>query len=168
MAGRESSGFAAADADLFVDRPWVIVPAGGTSHRHVIRTTAMAWATGARPIELAADAHDRAVAAISHVPLVVAAALVEAAAGGRTGDWPLARTLAASGWASATRLAKGDPEMGAGILATNAAAVGEALRALRDATLEWLELLGGDGQPDAAALRERLAAARQVLEEDAE
>ena len=160
MAGREHAGFEAADADLFVDRPWVIVPVETATHQHVVRTTALAWATGARPIELTAEAHDRAVAAISHLPLVVAAALVEAVTA--RGDWPVARTLAASGWASATRLARGEPGMGAGILATNAPAVAARLRDVRAVLDGWIADLDPAAGADAGALRARLEAARDA------
>ncbi|HEX8026458.1 MAG TPA: prephenate dehydrogenase/arogenate dehydrogenase family protein, partial [Candidatus Limnocylindrales bacterium] len=167
MAGKELTGFGAADPDLFVDRPWVIVPVGIATHRHVVHATALTWATGARPLELTAEAHDRAVAAISHLPLVAAAALVEAVTS--SGDWAVARALAASGWASATRLAKGDPEMGAGILATNATEVAARLRRARDVLDAWiaeLEVGSGGGAPAGPrpeALRSRLAAARDAL-----
>jgi len=164
MAGREASGFDAADGELFVDRPWVVVPASLGTHRHVVATTAMAWAAGARPIQLTPDAHDSAVAAISHLPLVVAAALVEAGAGGR--DWPVARSLAASGWASSTRLARGDPEMGAGILATNGPEVLARLRDLRAVLDRWIEELEVSDPPDVAGLRARLEAARAATDGD--
>lgn len=162
MAGREVAGVEASTPDLFVDRPWVIVPAPAARDRDVVNATALAWSTGARPIQMTAEAHDRAVAAISHLPLVVAAALVEAVAGGS--DRSVAHSLAASGWESATRLARGDPEMGAGILATNAAEIAERLRAMRAALDGWLELLdaANDG-PDPEAIRARLVAARDAL-----
>jgi prephenate dehydrogenase len=109
---------------------------------------------------VAAD-HDVAVALISHAPLVVSAALAEAAAG--RPEWSAARSLAAGGWAGMTRLARGDPEMGAGILATNRAAAAAALRAFGDAIDAWIELLEGDAE--AGTLRARLAAARDAASE---
>ena len=111
------------------------------------------------------------MAAISHAPLVVAAALVEAMAGGpgepEVAGWDSASRLAAGGWASATRLARGDPAMGAGIARTNAGPLAARLRDVRSRLDEWLALLeatGPDGLPDEAALRARLAAARARLE----
>ena len=80
MAGREMSGYAASSADLFVDRPWVIVPTDDVAA--IERVEALATATGARPRRMTADIHDEAVAAISHLPLLAAAAIVEAVAGG--------------------------------------------------------------------------------------
>ncbi len=117
---------------------------------------------------MTAAEHDAAVAAISHLPLVVAAALVEAVAG--TGDapdradWPVAAGLAASGWQGMTRLARGDTTMGAGIIATNGPAIAARVRDLRDALDAWLEELERAGGPDAASVAERLAAARRRLE----
>lgn len=167
MAGRETTGVASATADLFVDRPWVIVPTAPARPIDVERVAALATAVGARPIQMAADEHDAAVAAISHLPLILAAALAESVAGPAEGaeTWPTARLLAASGWADMTRLARGDPEMGAGILATNAGPVAERLRALRDVIDAWLEVLDGDqGSADATTIRGRLEAARSALE----
>ncbi|HET9853116.1 MAG TPA: prephenate dehydrogenase/arogenate dehydrogenase family protein [Candidatus Limnocylindrales bacterium] len=165
MAGRESTGVAAATGDLFVDRPWVVVPGAHARPHDVTTVEALATATGARPRPMGADEHDAAVAAISHLPLVVAAALVESVAGGGdAGGWAMARGLAASGWRDATRLARGDPEMGAGILATNAAAVATRLRAMRDTLDAWIEQLEGDpAGADPAGLRRRLEAARAAL-----
>lgn len=175
MAGREVSGVAGATADLFIDRPWVLVPTTAAREIDVDRVAALAAAVGARPIRMTAAEHDAAVAAISHLPLVAAAALVEAVAlsDGSSEDWPLARALAATGWSDMTRLARGDPEMGAGILDTNRAAVATRLRAYRDAIDAWLHALEGDAGTDAAGtnatgtdaagLRSRLEAARKAL-----
>lgn len=165
MAGRETSGFDAATADLFVDRPWVIVqgatsPAGG-----VERVQALAIAVGARPVLMEPTAHDEAVAAISHLPLVAAAALAEAVASDPVG-WDAARPLAASAWRDMTRLARGDVDMGAGILATNARATAARLRAYRSAIDAWIESLDSGAAPE--VLRTRLAAARAALEGPAE
>ena len=164
MAGRERTGVEAATADLFVDRPWVVVPREGAGSTEIERVEALATATGARPIRLEAAEHDAAVAAISHLPLVVAAALAESVTK-QTNSWPLARSLAASGWSDMTRLARGDPEMGAGILATNAAAVRDRLRDLREILDTWIEQLDpGLGGGDAGELWGRLQAARDALE----
>jgi prephenate dehydrogenase len=160
MAGRETSGFTSATADLFVDRPWVVV-AGSAPEDGAEVVEALAIAVGARPVRMDAEAHDAAVAAISHLPLVVAAALVEAVAGDPS-TWGAAGPLAASGWRDMTRLARGDVDMGAGILATNAAAVATQLRAYRSALDAWITAL--ESGADADDLRRRLAAARRAIE----
>ena len=168
MAGRETSGFDAADAGLFRDRPWVITPAVNGGDEAAVR--ALALACGARPVVVAADLHDRLVASISHVPLLTSVALVEAVAGTADDpaeDWADARALAATGWRDTTRLARGDATMGAEILASNAEAVASVLHAYRDRIDGWLALLEAPDGPDAGALRARLAAAKARLEEPA-
>ena len=160
MAGRETSGFAAADAGLLLDRPWVVGPT--TDEAAVERVEALARATGARPVRLGAATHDAAVAAISHVPLVVAAALVETMADAP--DWSVAASLAAGGWRDTTRVARGEVAMGTGILTTNAEAVAARLRALIAALEAWADELERPGGPDAEAVAGRLRAARGHLE----
>ena len=165
MAGRETSGVAASTADLFVGRPWVIVPASSATANDVGRVEALAVAAGAQPVHMTAADHDAAVASISHLPLVVAAALVESVAGspGASG-WRTAKGLAATGWRDTTRLARGDPAMGAGILATNAALVADRLAAVRDVLDSWVQALREEGM-DAEALQTRLEAARAALDQ---
>lgn len=169
MAGRETTGVESATGDLFLDRPWVVVPSEGSGPVDTERVEALAAAVGARPVRMAAPEHDAAVAAISHLPLVLAAALVEsvAMAPAEGSSWAAARPLAASGWADMTRLARGDPEMGAGILATNAGPVAERLHGLRrtiDAWIEAIEATSPAGSGDRAdAVRDRLSRARDAL-----
>jgi prephenate dehydrogenase len=171
MAGREASGFGASAADLFVDRPWAVVSPVGAEPKDVERIEELARACGARPLRMAAADHDAATAAVSHVPLIVAAALVEALPPIESEPHAAARAaeLAASGWMSATRLARGDPSMGAGIAATNAGAIAQQLRAVRDALDGWLRELertgagANGGGPDPARLRVRFAAVRDRL-----
>jgi prephenate dehydrogenase len=170
MAGRETTGWVASTADLFVGRPWVIVPGDPADVAARERVGSLARACGAEPLTMTAAEHDAAVAAISHLPLVVAAALVEAVAEGGDGqiraDWPAAAALAASGWQGATRLARGDVEMGTGILATNGPAIAARLRDLQAVLDGWLAQLDRPDDPDHAAVAARLAAARRRLEED--
>jgi len=166
MAGRETTGYDAGDADLFRGRPWVVVEDGARAD-DVALVESVAVACGARPVRLDAATHDAAVAAISHLPLVAAAAVVEAVAGGPGGpppaDWPAAASLAASGWRDATRLARGDVAMGADIAATNADAIAARVRALRDVLDGWLAELERPGGPDPERLEARFAAARDRL-----
>ena len=171
MAGRETSGFGAASADLFAGRPWVVIPADPSDSVAIERVERLARATGATPMRMAAGAHDAAVAMISHLPILAAAALVEAAAGvageQAPASWPAAAALAASGWRDATRLARGDVAMGSGIAATNASELAGRLRAFRDRLDSWLALLeatGADGLADEAAIRARLRSARDRLD----
>lgn len=172
MAGSDASGYEASSADLFADRPWVVVPTSDAAA--VERVERLAMACRARPVRLGAAEHDRAVAGISHLPLVVAAALVEAVAGdgsagpagqaGQAADWPTAVNLAATGWRDTTRLARGDATMGASIVATNAPALAARVRDLVTVLEGWLAELERPGGPDAEEIADRLRSARKRLE----
>ena len=87
--------------------------------------------------------------------------MVEAVAGngaaGPSADWQTAASLAASGWADTTRLARGDVTMGAGIVVTNAPAIAARVRDLIAALEGWLVELERPGGPDGA--RDRRAPA---------
>ncbi len=165
MAGREQSGFDAADAGLFAGRPWIVVQGATSRIIDAERVERLVEACGADPVQMDAQTHDRAVAAISHLPLLLSVAMVEAVAG--VGDdpdlpgWPTERALAASGWRDMARLARGDAEMGAGILATNAEAVTGRIREVQAVLDEWLLLLSDDPEATARAAVGRLRAARR-------
>ncbi|MDR1295323.1 MAG: prephenate dehydrogenase, partial [Bifidobacteriaceae bacterium] len=128
MAGRERSGPAAAMADLFVGRPWVIAEAGSAARSALSVVRDLAVDVGANVVMMDAARHDAAVAVISHVPQVmaslVAARLVDAPAG--------AVGLAGQGLRDVTRIARSDPMLWATILAGNSREVAGVLRAVRD------------------------------------
>jgi prephenate dehydrogenase len=170
MAGRDEAGYGAASADLFAERPWVLVEGARATTADVAAVASLATACGARPVVMDAETHDTAVAAISHLPLFLAASLLEAVAGSASAvraDWPQARDLAASGWRDMTRLANGDPVMGAAIAATNAPAIAARLRDVRAVLDAWLAVLEQPGGPDERAIESRLRAVRARLQDDA-
>jgi prephenate dehydrogenase len=138
MAGRERGGPAAAMADLFVGRPWVIADSGTSSPWALSAVRDLAVDMGASVVVMDAARHDAAVALVSHVPQVMAslaaARLVDAPAG--------SVGLAGQGLRDVTRIARSDPMLWATILAGNAGEVGDVLRAVRgdlDAALAALE-----------------------------
>ena len=167
MAGRELSGYSAAEPDLFVRRPWVTVPGQYARLCDGERIGELVEACGALQVPMRAAAHDSAVAAISHMPLVLSAAMVEAVAGGpgeaEREDWRAAEVLAATGWEGMARLARGEPAMGAGIAATNSAALAARLRDVRTVIDSWIEELDKADGPDADLLLARFMSARQRL-----
>ncbi len=167
MAGREDTGYAASTSDLFVGRPWVLTPSPMTDPADTATVVALARACGSTVIELDPTVHDRAVAGISHLPLIVAAALAEAVAIGPDGsdgtDWSIAAGLAAGGWRDTTRVARGDPAMGAAIAVTNAVALADRLRDLQVVLDAWLHALERPDGPDETAIEARLVAARAAL-----
>lgn len=128
MAGSERSGPLAASPRLFEGRPWVITPVAGATDAAVRLVEEVAVMLGAVPIVMDPDAHDRAVALVSHVPQVLstlaAARLVDAP--------PAHLALAGQGLRDVTRVAGSDPVLWRDIICTNAAEIGSVLAAVRD------------------------------------
>lgn len=128
MAGRERSGAAAASADLFAGRPWVICAHAASDPRAVLAVRSLAVDLGASPVPMDSDEHDRAVALVSHLPQLMATL-----AAARLVDAPEeALALAGQGLRDVTRIAASDPRMWSSILTGNAAAVRDTLRGVRD------------------------------------
>ncbi|HXW45806.1 MAG TPA: prephenate dehydrogenase [Streptosporangiaceae bacterium] len=124
LSGRERSGPAAARADLFLGRPWVICPLPENGADALWLVTGLAEACGAQPVRVSPAEHDQWVALVSHAPHVVAAAMaarLEHAAGG-------ALALAGQGLRDVTRIAAGDPGMWRQILTANAGPAAQVLR----------------------------------------
>lgn len=126
MCGKEQPGLAVAEANLYEHAPWILTPLERTPPEAVRLVQELAAAIGAKPRLLAADRHDTLVAAISHLPYTMAAALVLAAQSvGR--DDPAAWEVAASGFRDTSRVAASDVTMMLDILLTNRAALGHML-----------------------------------------
>lgn len=142
MAGRERSGAVAARGDLFEGRAWVVTPGPTSEPGGVALVRRMAESVGAAVTVLTPGEHDAAVAAVSHAPQV-ASSLVAA----RLEDLPdSAVSLAGQGLRDMTRIAASDPQLWTQILAGNASAVAEVLRALAhdlDEVVRALAALGG-------------------------
>ncbi|WP_062073221.1 prephenate dehydrogenase [Demequina sediminicola] len=118
MAGREISGATAAQGDLFKARPWVVCAEGATMSA-VAEVRRIAEALQADVVEMAAGAHDVAVARVSHVPQVAASA-VAAALGPLHADDV---ALAGQGLRDVTRIAASAPGMWADIARMNRASI---------------------------------------------
>jgi 3-phosphoshikimate 1-carboxyvinyltransferase len=149
LAGSEQSGYGVARADLFRGAVVILTPTDATAPGPLKTVTAFWEALGARVSVLDPETHDRAVAAISHLPHLVACALVDGVARFE----PAALDLAARGFKDTTRIAAADARMWEEIFLANREALGLGLRAFR-AALETLERLidAGDGDALRAAL----------------
>jgi arogenate dehydrogenase (NADP+) len=142
MAGTASAGVEAGQAGLFRGRPWVATPSCGTDPTALALVQELAERVGARWFTCPAADHDRAVALISHLPVLVGAALLAAAdrAGAAAGVGDLARFLASSGFADTSRVGGGNPELGTLMARTNREALLQAMAAYRR-ELDGLEAL---------------------------
>ena len=153
MSGSERSGPDAAAGDVFVGRPWVLCPSPASSRATLAAVRLLASSCGAEPVEMTPDAHDAAVALVSHLPQVTASAL----AGLLQAAGPAAAALAGPGLTDTTRIAASDPDLWVDVLSANAAHVGPLLHALAgdvSAVANALDDLadGTEGGPAAAAL----------------
>ena len=119
MAGRERSGGAAAQADLFDARPWAICPSPASETHRVELVERLARDCGADPIRLDPETHDAGVALVSHLPHVAACAV----AGQLSDADATTLALAGPGLRDTVRVAGGDPQLWMQILGGNAAAV---------------------------------------------
>jgi prephenate dehydrogenase len=129
MAGTERAGIEHASANLFEGRPWLLVEGTG-GETAGSRVEAFVRGLGALPAWMDADAHDRRVAFVSHLPHLVAVALMNAAADGVGHD---GLKMAGPAFTDMTRLASSPPELWQGIVPGNADFIAEALgRFLRD------------------------------------
>jgi prephenate dehydrogenase len=126
MAGKETSGFRAADPDLFRGCAWVLCLDPETETADWLLLAELFTGLGARVVPSTADEHDRAVAAVSHVPHLLAAALTSVVA-----DDPFAAAVAAGSFRDGTRVAATRPELIAAMCGGNAPAVVEALDQVR-------------------------------------
>jgi prephenate dehydrogenase len=128
MAGKESSGFAAADPGLFDGCAWVLcLEPDDPDPADWLTLARLFTRLGARVVPATAAEHDRAVAGISHVPHLLAAALSAVLA-----DNPLAGTLAAGSFRDGTRVAATRPELIAAMCGGNAPAVRRVLAGVVD------------------------------------
>ena len=127
MAGRERSGAGSADSDLFAGRPWVVVGQDSDPEAELaIRNLAVD--VGATPVRMGASEHDAAVAAVSHMPQLIASLV--AARLEELGEGALA--LSGQGLRDVTRIAASDPRLWSAIVVGNAGPVADLLRRISD------------------------------------
>lgn len=144
IAGGERPGVQHADARLFFDRLVITTPTA-VSDPAALATVERLWrSTGARLERLAPDVHDRVFAAVSHLPHVLAFALVEMIA--RAPDAATKFAHAGAGFRDFTRIAASSPEMWRDVCLANREPLAAELRAYRDrlAALQ-VAIEAGDG-----------------------
>lgn len=121
ISGRERHGAAAAFANLYAGKKVVLTPLPENSAASIARV-ALAWHTcGAQTVTMTPDAHDAALAAVSHLPHMLAYAMVAYIV--RSPEAHLKLDLAGGGFADFTRIAASSPEMWRDIALANRAAL---------------------------------------------
>ncbi|MCX7161584.1 MAG: prephenate dehydrogenase/arogenate dehydrogenase family protein [Betaproteobacteria bacterium] len=155
IAGAEKSGVGAATADLYQGKRVVLTPLPENSVAAVARVRAAWESCGANVSELAADEHDRVFAAVSHLPHLLAFALVHEFSGRDNADQLFG--FAAGGFRDFTRIASSHPEMWRDICLANRHALLLELDAYMVELMRTRVLLAGG---DAAGLEALFSTAR--------
>lgn len=155
MAGSEESGIKGADSALLENAIYVLTPGPASPDPVVEKLFKMFEETGAQPLSLDPSTHDQVVALVSHLPHLVASALVQSVAG--SDNMELVRTLAAGGFRDSTRIALGNAKLWRDICISNRHALSKALSNFRK-SIEALQQDLDDGNEE--ALEEYLQQAR--------
>lgn len=165
ISGTEKNGPSAAFAELYQSRRVILTPLPETSAAAagLVRS---AWeACGARVSELQPDVHDAMLAAVSHLPHLLAFALVDELAFRDNGQELF--SFAGGGFRDFTRIASSNPEMWRDIFVSNREAVGRDLRHYRDKLAELQKLLdAGDGAALEAVFKRSQSARERWLRKD--
>ena len=146
VTGKEVSGVEHADADLYVDKQVILTPIERT-HAPQLEKAVQLWdALGCRVMRMTPDAHDAAFAAVSHLPHLIAFALINAIATQEQGRDFL--TLAGPGFRDTTRIAASDPKVWRDILLANRNELLAQSKLFKEA-LQSMEALIENGDGDA-------------------
>jgi prephenate dehydrogenase len=162
IAGAETAGVEHARADLFQGATWYLTPTSGASGVLFERLHRFVAALGARPVAIDAESHDRLLATVSHLPHVLANALVTQTAGA-LGEEDAALPRVGPSFRDATRVAGANSAIWTDIYVANRAAIAVEVDAVVERLRAAAELLRA-GEPGAITeWNEQAAAARRRL-----
>jgi arogenate dehydrogenase (NADP+) len=133
MAGNSQSGIAAFEKGLFADRPYVLTPTPQTVPSALKTVDELVRSLDAIVYHTTPDRHDRAVAWISHLPVMVSASLLDACL--HEADPTIldfAKKFASTGFKDTSRVGAGNPEMGMMMAEYNRDALLQSLYLYRD------------------------------------
>ncbi len=131
MTGRETTGYASSDAMILENAYYILTPSDKTAPEYTESMTELVKAIRSIPIISKPHEHDYATAAISHVPHLIAAALVTTVRDADNED-NFMKTIAAGGFKDLTRIASSDPAMWESICRSNTANIRTMLKRYRD------------------------------------
>lgn len=160
IAGAEKSGVNAATADLFIGKNVVLTPSPETS-THALASIVQLWqACGANEREMSAENHDSIFALVSHLPHLLAFALVDDIASRQNAEELF--SFAASGFRDFTRIAGSSPEMWRDISLANKTALISEISAFEKELNQLKQLINNDDAAGLHALFERASEARNI------
>ncbi|HEX7057980.1 MAG TPA: prephenate dehydrogenase [Bacilli bacterium] len=161
MAGKEKSGIEAASSYLFENAYYVLTPGDSADEAAYGKLVELLALTKAQIVRMNADMHDSIVGAISHLPHIIAVALVNLVAGHDRRNH-LYSTLAAGGFRDLTRIASSDPIIWRDILASNRDVVLKLLHEWNDEINRFMKLIE---ENDGAGIEREFVAANRFRSE---
>jgi arogenate dehydrogenase (NADP+) len=142
MAGKEIAGIGSAQPGLFIDRPYVLTPTADTDAVAKETVAALIQTLQSRYYECSPAQHDRAVAWISHLPVMVSASLISACQQeSEVSTLQLAKALASSGFRDTSRVGGGNPELGRMMAQYNREELLRSLHQYRQALDQFIDLI---------------------------
>ncbi len=162
MAGSERAGIEAADPLLLENAVYLLTPGKGASQQAVEKMKTLVCAIKAHPVLLDVEKHDHLVALVSHLPHLLAVALVHTVNGSRN-EKDLLLSLAGGGFRDTTRIAMGDASVWYDIFTTNTRYLKEALHSFQEEISRLWALLENQQEEEARNSLERARDYRQSL-----
>jgi arogenate dehydrogenase (NADP+) len=161
MAGKAESGIAAAELGMFRQKPYIVTPIAATNPVAVDVIKSLIKSLDCRLLESSPADHDRAVAWISHLPVMISSSAIHACLVNCPPDLlQLAKNLASSGFKDTSRVGGGNPELGHMMAEYNRPALLATLRAYQQDLAETIESIETNNWPELLAKLERTQAAR--------
>jgi prephenate dehydrogenase len=158
IAGKEVSGVEHADADLYAGKQVILTPVDRTDNRHLGNATDVWEALGCKVTRMSPEAHDSAFAAVSHLPHLIAFALMNAITG--QPDSKDFLSLAGPGFRDFTRIAASEPKVWRDILAGNRNELIDQLHVFQESLAEFEQALLSGSPELLEALIEKASYAR--------
>ena len=142
MAGTTEMGVEAGQRNLFQNRPWIITPEKSTDIESIEIVNKLATQLGSKCISTNAEMHDKAVALVSHLPVLISAALLRTAEQSKFNDClELARTISSTGFADTTRVGGGNPTLGVSMTENNTSNLIDLLNSYRSSLSKLEDLI---------------------------
>ncbi|HRZ87316.1 MAG TPA: prephenate dehydrogenase [bacterium] len=162
MAGKEKGGLAHADSGLFRDAITIVTPTAKTSPRAVEAVRLLWESLGSRIVILPPADHDRAVAAVSHLPHIVSVALMNAASGARTSQVDPFECIGPS-FRDMTRVVSSPADMWAGILVSNKKEVVRVAKRFADEVQRMVSAVSRGDRRAVTALFDRARSTKDTM-----